>query len=349
MGTYTSERPTHTSSPGVSASALRSAIGHFATGVTVITALADDGRPYASTANAVSSVSLDPPLVLVCLREESQTLAALLGTQRFAVNVLREDQHALARHFAKAAVHESWQDIDHHRGRDGIPLLGGAVSTLECSLHDVADGGDHRIVIGQVHDVEHPDAHVAPLVFYRGAFASLHEPAESPPVEAPDALIPTPDGDLRLIAIDQERRSATSAIALIGQPQDSDGALVYLHRGCLFGDALGHLECKGRLALADALKRMRAQGSGVIVYHRDDGSPFSGCCVPHSKPAPAGDYLALRAIGETLAQLDLRAVRLLSPTVGIDTAQMASAIGLDVAKYEPSILSAQDFTSNESQ
>jgi flavin reductase (DIM6/NTAB) family NADH-FMN oxidoreductase RutF len=145
---------------------LRAAMGHFATGVTVVTAVGPDGTRHGSTANAVASVSLDPPLLLVCLRDESLTLAALQDAGRFAVNVLHQRQRALAQRFARRGA--TWEDVAH---RDG--LLDGALATLDCALHDVADGGDHRIVVGRVVAVEHPEEPPAPLLFYRGAYMGL--------------------------------------------------------------------------------------------------------------------------------------------------------------------------------
>jgi 3-hydroxy-9,10-secoandrosta-1,3,5(10)-triene-9,17-dione monooxygenase reductase component len=144
---------------------LRAALGHFATGVTVVTAAAGGAR-HGSTANAVSSVSLAPPLLLVCLRDESNTLAALLDSGRFAVNVLHASQRPLAQRFARRDA--GWDGVAH---RDG--LLDGALATLECAVHDVAGGGDHRIVVGRVLAVEHPDEHAPPLLFYRGAYRGL--------------------------------------------------------------------------------------------------------------------------------------------------------------------------------
>jgi len=142
---------------------LRAALGHFATGVTVVTAAAGDSR-HGTTANAVSSVSLDPPLLLVCLRDESLTLAALLDSGRFIVNVLHDEQRALAQRFARRGA--GWDGVAHRDGR-----LHGALATLDCELHDVADGGDHRIVVGRIAHVEHAAEHAPPLLFYRGAYA----------------------------------------------------------------------------------------------------------------------------------------------------------------------------------
>ena len=151
---------------------LRTAMGHFATGVAVVTAADRDRRPFGTTANAISSLSLDPPLVLACLRRESETLGALRDTDRFAVNVLGADQRELSDRFARRTAPETWDGVA-HRLPDGVPVLDDAVATVECRVHEIADGGDHVIVIGQVVAVGHPESDVAPLLFYRGAYAAL--------------------------------------------------------------------------------------------------------------------------------------------------------------------------------
>ena len=154
----------------IGADALRAAKGHFATGVTVVTASGRDR--HGSTVNAITSVSLDPPLLLVCLRSDSHTLAALLESGRFGVNVLHETQQAIARRFARRGA--SWDGVGRHEGPlTGAPLIDGALATFECAVHDVADGGDHQIVIGRVLAVCHPDEHAPPLLFYRGMFTRV--------------------------------------------------------------------------------------------------------------------------------------------------------------------------------
>jgi 3-hydroxy-9,10-secoandrosta-1,3,5(10)-triene-9,17-dione monooxygenase reductase component len=149
-------------------------MGHFATGVTVVSAVTADGTPIGSTANAVSSVSLDPPLVLVCLRRESQTLRVLTEARRFAVNVLEAGQAGIAQRFAHSSTGLGWAGVPHRSGLlSGAPLIDATVATIEAEVHQIADGGDHRIVVGRVLDLAHPDEHVAPLLFYRGAYAGL--------------------------------------------------------------------------------------------------------------------------------------------------------------------------------
>lgn len=151
--------------------ALRAAMGNFATGVAVVTAADAEGRPFGTTANAISSLSLRPPLVLACLRRESETLAAIHSGQRFAINLLAAGQRALAERFARAAAVDTWAGVG-HRLADGVPVLDATLATVECALHDRADGGDHEIVIGRVVGVEHAEERADPLLFYRGGFPS---------------------------------------------------------------------------------------------------------------------------------------------------------------------------------
>jgi 3-hydroxy-9,10-secoandrosta-1,3,5(10)-triene-9,17-dione monooxygenase reductase component len=159
-----------TEATGVEPHALRAAMGNFATGVAVVTAADAGGRPFGTTANAISSLSLRPPLVLACLRRESETLAAIRSGERFAINLLGAPQRALAERFARAAAPDTWAGVG-HRLADGVPVLDDTLATVECALHALADGGDHEIVVGRVVGVEHVEAHADPLLFYRGAFA----------------------------------------------------------------------------------------------------------------------------------------------------------------------------------
>jgi GTP cyclohydrolase II len=132
-----------------------------------------------------------------------------------------------------------------------------------------------------------------------------------------------------LVPIDQRGRPFTSLIALVGDARGSHGSLVYMHRGCFFGDALGHLDCRRARAFDRALQLIRAEGRGVVIYHRDDSAPFTGCCVENTQRTQQGADSAA-ALGElrgALENLNLRAVRLMSSSVDplpIDT------LGLDV-------------------
>jgi flavin reductase (DIM6/NTAB) family NADH-FMN oxidoreductase RutF len=156
----------------VSPAALRDAMGHFATGVTVITSVDADGQPVGTTANAVTSLSLDPPLVLVCFDLSSATLKAIKGHEAFAVNVLGARQRHLSANFARRGLAAAWDGVRHHRGPTGSPRLDGVLAVVECTVEHSLPGGDHEIIIGRVRQVE-TSGHGTPLVFWRGGYVAL--------------------------------------------------------------------------------------------------------------------------------------------------------------------------------
>jgi flavin reductase (DIM6/NTAB) family NADH-FMN oxidoreductase RutF len=157
----------------MTAEEIRHALSHFATGVTVVTSLDQEGEPVGTTASAVSSLSLDPPLVLVCLARTSATLAALRSHRAFAINVLASAQREVSGHFARSGNAASWAEIAHRSSHGGLPLLDGAVATLECELERCVDGGDHEIVVGRLRELEVAVGDLEPLLHFRGAYASL--------------------------------------------------------------------------------------------------------------------------------------------------------------------------------
>lgn len=152
---------------------LREAMGLFATGVTVITSIGADGEPVGTTANAVTSLSLDPPLVLVCFDLKSATLAAIRGHGAFAINVLGQRQHQLSTNFAKRGLAAVWDEVRHQRGPTGSPRLSDVIAVIECTLENRFPGGDHEIVIGRVRHVETTSKGATPLLFFRGKYASI--------------------------------------------------------------------------------------------------------------------------------------------------------------------------------
>ncbi|MEV7005158.1 flavin reductase [Streptosporangium sp. NPDC051022] len=149
----------------------RQVIGHFASGVTVITTREGE-RLFGSTASAVSSLSLEPPMLLVCLNQSSETAKAIQRTGRFVVNVLEEGQGDLAVHFAGKGD-DKFLSVRHSPGVDGQPLLDGSLAHLECSVADVPTGGTHVIFLGHVvNAVATPGA---PLAYYQGRFGAFVE------------------------------------------------------------------------------------------------------------------------------------------------------------------------------
>ena len=158
---------------GVSPAQLREAMGQFATGVTVVTSVGADGEPVGTTANAVTSLSLEPPLVLVCFDLNSATLTAIRGHGAFAVNVLGRRQRHLSANFAKRGLSAVWDGVRHHRGPTGSPRLADVIAVIECTVEHSLPGGDHEIVIGRVHHVESNGDGATPLLFWRGEYASI--------------------------------------------------------------------------------------------------------------------------------------------------------------------------------
>jgi flavin reductase (DIM6/NTAB) family NADH-FMN oxidoreductase RutF/DNA-binding GntR family transcriptional regulator len=150
----------------------RDVIGHFASGVTVITA-ADNGEPKGTTASAVSSLSLEPPMVLICLNKSSGTAQTIAAAGRFAVNILGEDQAEEAMRFAKPAKpgEDKFAGVKMARGAEGEPLIADALATLECHVAEQVTGGTHLVFLA---DVERASARSgSPLAYFRGKFGRL--------------------------------------------------------------------------------------------------------------------------------------------------------------------------------
>jgi 3-hydroxy-9,10-secoandrosta-1,3,5(10)-triene-9,17-dione monooxygenase reductase component len=146
-------------------------MGHFATGVAVVTVDAPAG-PQGMTVNAVASLSLDPVLVLVCFDNGARTLPEVERAKRFGVNVLAAGQEALARRFA-SKEDTKFADAP-HSVHDGIPVLDGALAWVGCELDRLVPAGDHTIGIGSVHSAELGTEGLEPLVWFRGRYTSLH-------------------------------------------------------------------------------------------------------------------------------------------------------------------------------
>lgn len=152
----------------------RKAMGAFATGVTIIT-VDLEGEVHGMTANAFTSVSLDPMLVLVCVDHSTRTHAHLHAKKRFGINVLCEDQRVISEYYARAErTHENAEaeaGARFDRTRHGTPVLHGALAYLECRLQSVQEAGDHTIFIAEVEDVVLQDGD--PLVFFRGRYRKI--------------------------------------------------------------------------------------------------------------------------------------------------------------------------------
>jgi len=150
---------------------LRDALGCFATGVTVVTCL-NDGAPAGLTVNSFTSVSLDPPLLLVCIAKVAASAEALTSASHFAINVLQTGQQP-------ASIRFSTRDEDRFGatkwacGEAGAPILEESLGVFECERFAVYDGGDHHILVGRVEKASF-DASLDPLLYFRGRYRRLH-------------------------------------------------------------------------------------------------------------------------------------------------------------------------------
>ncbi len=156
--------------------ALRDIGGRFATGVTVIT-LRDGDQRHGMTANAFTSVSLRPPLVLYCIQKSASVFEAEQRTDTFAVNILAEDQRAVSDFFARTGRGADGDSMGGFRYRDagksGAPLLEGCIAWLDCRVWARYEGGDHIIVVGEVLDMALLEPEAPPLMFYGGAYRQV--------------------------------------------------------------------------------------------------------------------------------------------------------------------------------
>ena len=163
------------------------ALGSFASGVTAVTVRTEEGQDHGMTASAFSSLSLDPPLVLVCVKVENSTHEHLEKASGFAINLLGAGQQALSNRFAGGIVdgdgqwspwpaeRDKFEDLHFSRGEaSGAALLDGALACLDCSSYEALGGGDHTIFVGRVEGIRFPeDADPEPLVYFQGQYRKL--------------------------------------------------------------------------------------------------------------------------------------------------------------------------------
>lgn len=156
----------------VEAESFRRALGQFASGVTVVTTLDLHGRPLGLTVSAFCSVSLHPPLVLACIDKRAEANLGMRESGLFAVSVLREDQEEVSRRFASAA-RDKLEGFELAEGRQGLPLVPGALAHVQCRVRSFHDEGDHTVWVGEVLALAvHPGR---PLLYHAGAYRRLPE------------------------------------------------------------------------------------------------------------------------------------------------------------------------------
>jgi flavin reductase (DIM6/NTAB) family NADH-FMN oxidoreductase RutF len=149
---------------------LRRVMGLFATGVTVLTTRDDDGRPYGLTANAVTSLSLMPPLLLICIDKKAESHPHFLTSRCFVVNILSEGQEDISTRFAKSGG-DKFGGMRFSTNQDGVPVLEDTLAHLECRIVETHEGGDHVIHIGEVRHAEVRGGE--PLLYFQGGYRRL--------------------------------------------------------------------------------------------------------------------------------------------------------------------------------
>jgi flavin reductase (DIM6/NTAB) family NADH-FMN oxidoreductase RutF len=152
----------------------RQTLGHFLTGVTVATTTGVRGEAVGMTANAFTSVSLDPPLVLLCVARTAASFEAMEQATRYAVHVLGDHQESVSAAFARSAADgaEKFSEIEWHRAEDGLPLLDDCLARIECTICERIELGDHIGYVGRV-ELGHSRSELAPLAFFRGRYGRL--------------------------------------------------------------------------------------------------------------------------------------------------------------------------------
>lgn len=148
----------------------RASLARFASGVTIVTARDRDGHDYGMTVSAFSSLSLNPPMILVCIDNGASVAPVLEHCEHLAVNILAEDQRALSQRFAKREV-DRFEGIEVQRGETGVVLLGGTLAALECDVVTRHPAGDHTILVARVRAAELREGN--PLLYWRGAYRQL--------------------------------------------------------------------------------------------------------------------------------------------------------------------------------
>lgn len=156
----------------VSDEEFRTAMSHFASGVTVMTTADFAGRPHGLTVSAFCSLSATPPLVLACIHKETASHYAFLERQAFVVHILGADQEHISQHFAER-VEDKFVGTDVRESTDGLPMLDGALVTLECRVVNTHDGGDHTIIVGSVDKANIRPGQ--PLIYYHHGYRNIDE------------------------------------------------------------------------------------------------------------------------------------------------------------------------------
>lgn len=250
---------------------LRKTLGAFVTGVTVVTTRETDGTPRGFTANSFTSVSLDPPLVLVCIGKSALSCDVFCGCENFAINILAEEQTETSATFASKDP-DKFARADWRVGAGGSPIIEGTAAWIECVRHDVVEAGDHVILMGRVTDLAHTASN--PLGFCRGSYVKFgleRDAVAAPGQQTRVGAILESEGRILMIRDGAKGPYALPTAARLGGPEEA-GSLM-----ATFVD-LG-LEAKITFLFAvyesEAGDEHRVYYRGDIVSGPVDGAPVS--------------------------------------------------------------------------
>jgi flavin reductase (DIM6/NTAB) family NADH-FMN oxidoreductase RutF len=160
-----------TAAPTVDAAHFRTVLGHFASGIAIVTGI-EDGEPVGLTCQSFFSVSLEPPLVAFAPSKTSKSWPRIQTANAFCVNILAEAQEDLCRVFAQSGA-DKFRGVGWRPGPTGSPVLADSVAWIDCEIDVEHDAGDHLIVVGRVVEMEHAPAGAKPLLFYRGGYGTF--------------------------------------------------------------------------------------------------------------------------------------------------------------------------------
>ncbi|MBW3563765.1 MAG: flavin reductase family protein [Acidobacteria bacterium] len=150
----------------------REGLSRFASGVTVVTTLDADGLPHGLTVSAFCSLSLEPPLVLICIEKGIRSHQALSRASRFVVNILSSEQLDVSSRFA-SPLEDRFEGVEWRAGTGGVPVIEGTLANLECTIHSNFEGGDHTIFVGRVESLSVSDG--APLLYFKSTYRELDD------------------------------------------------------------------------------------------------------------------------------------------------------------------------------
>jgi flavin reductase (DIM6/NTAB) family NADH-FMN oxidoreductase RutF len=272
--------------------AFRQVLGNYPTGVTVVTTVDADGTPRGLTANSFTSVSLDPPLLLVCLGKTTASHPVFMASTHFAVNVLAEDQRDTSSLFASKAP-DKFEQAAWQCGPAGSPLIDDSLAWFDCSVHQRVDAGDHTILIGEVKAMGQRSAR--PLGYCQGAYVSfqLAQAAQEAASHQASvaAVIETPEGVLMQI-LPSGQLTLPSA-AHLGEEGDAGQAQ----------GLRGWLQARGVTATLDFLFSVyeTPQGACIVYRGRADSVPAEALAQHALKAIPVGQLASL-ALPDTALQ-----------------------------------------------